>query len=71
MKLSGNDDKELFCDTVTERHIDWPKTEFGMTARKQCPVGSIGYAEWLCESDGQWESDGPDLSRCISAWSDG
>ncbi|VDO26570.1 unnamed protein product [Onchocerca flexuosa] len=71
VKLSENDGKQLFCDMITERDIDWPKTEFGMTARISCPIGSTGYAEWICGSDGLWKSDGPDLSRCVSTWSKG
>uniref|UniRef100_A0A915PG81 Uncharacterized protein n=1 Tax=Setaria digitata TaxID=48799 RepID=A0A915PG81_9BILA len=71
VKLLENDGKQLFCDTVTKRDIDWPKTECGMTARMSCPIGSTGYAEWICEPDGLWESDGPDLSRCVSTWSKG
>uniref|UniRef100_A0A0R3S2V2 Adhesion G protein-coupled receptor L3 n=1 Tax=Elaeophora elaphi TaxID=1147741 RepID=A0A0R3S2V2_9BILA len=70
LKLLGNDGKQ-FCDTIAERDIDWPKTEFGMIARMPCPIGSTGYAEWMCGSDGLWESDGPDLSRCVSTWSKG
>ncbi|VDK88116.1 unnamed protein product, partial [Onchocerca ochengi] len=71
MKLLENDAKQLFCDMTTERDIDWPKTEFGMTARMSCPIGSTGYAEWICGSDGLWKPDGPDLSRCVSSWSKG
>ncbi|CAG9536505.1 unnamed protein product [Cercopithifilaria johnstoni] len=71
MKLSSNDDKPLFCGMITERDIDWPQTEFGMIARVPCPIGSTGYAEWVCRLDGNWESDGPDLSRCVSTWSKG
>ncbi|EJW73917.1 hypothetical protein WUBG_15177, partial [Wuchereria bancrofti] len=69
VKLLDEDDKQLFCDMITERDIDWPQTEFGMMARVSCPIGSTGYAEWTCGSNGRWESDGPDLSRCISTWS--
>ncbi|KAL3993999.1 7 transmembrane receptor (Secretin family) protein [Acanthocheilonema viteae] len=71
IKLSDNDGKQLFCDAITERDIDWAQTEFGMIARVPCPIGSTGYAEWMCGSDGHWQSDGPDLSRCISTWSKG
>ncbi|EJD73850.1 depsiphilin, partial [Loa loa] len=71
MKLLDNDGKQLYCNMITKRDIDWPKTEFGMTARVPCPIGSTGYAEWICGSNGQWELDGPDLSRCISTWSKG
>ncbi|MCP9261441.1 Latrophilin-2 [Dirofilaria immitis] len=71
MNLLENDSEQLFCDKRTERDIDWPRTEYGMISRMPCPIGSTGYAEWICGSDGLWESDGPDLSRCVSTWSKG
>lgn len=56
---------------ITERDVDWPQTEVGIIARVPCPIGSTGYAEWICGSNGYWESDGPDLSHCVSTWSKG
>ncbi|VDK85632.1 unnamed protein product [Litomosoides sigmodontis] len=69
----NNDGKQSFCDMISERDIDWPQTEVGVIARVPCPIGSTGYAEWKCggEWNGFWESDGPDLSHCVSTWSKG
>ncbi|VDN02908.1 unnamed protein product [Thelazia callipaeda] len=62
---------ELFCAATVERDADWPRTRNGMTAHVPCPVGSTGHAEWVCDPFGRWDSEGPDLFRCVSTWSKG
>ncbi|MFH4973304.1 hypothetical protein AB6A40_000013 [Gnathostoma spinigerum] len=57
-----------YCAAKFHRDIEWPMTEAGRVARMSCPIGSDGHAEWDCDRTGNWSSGGPDLSRCISSW---
>ncbi|VDM47157.1 unnamed protein product [Toxocara canis] len=57
------------CQPVSYRDIEWPRTEAGKIARMGCPIGSDGHAEWKCEANGDWSTEGADLSRCVSSWS--
>ncbi|XP_060696054.1 adhesion G protein-coupled receptor L3 isoform X2 [Hemiscyllium ocellatum] len=57
------------CEATDKRDIYWPKTPPGETAKRQCPLGTIGIATYSCLSpEGLWDPLGPDLSNCSSPW---
>ncbi|XP_069776278.1 adhesion G protein-coupled receptor L3-like isoform X3 [Narcine bancroftii] len=57
------------CEATDKRDISWPKTQPGETAKRPCPLGTVGVAIYACLSpEGYWDPLGPDLSNCSSPW---
>nr|XP_006820674.1 PREDICTED: latrophilin-3-like [Saccoglossus kowalevskii] len=58
-----------YCESVSLGETTWPRTREGQTAAALCPEGKEGIVYWTCQDDPVgWDSEGPDYSRCISAW---
>ena len=59
---------EQTCKAIVNRGLEWPRTLTGTNAVQRCPFG--GRRSWKCNSSGEWEEIGPDLSKCQSKnWS--
>ncbi|XP_072904456.1 adhesion G protein-coupled receptor L3-like isoform X5 [Hemitrygon akajei] len=57
------------CEATDKRDISWPRTQPGETAKRPCPLGTVGVATYVCLSpEGYWDPLGPDLSNCSSPW---
>ncbi|XP_072114084.1 adhesion G protein-coupled receptor L3-like isoform X2 [Mobula birostris] len=57
------------CEATDKRDISWPRTQPGETAKRPCPLGTVGVATYACLSpEGYWDPLGPDLSNCSSPW---
>ncbi|XP_062905262.1 adhesion G protein-coupled receptor L3 isoform X3 [Mobula hypostoma] len=57
------------CEATDKRDISWPRTQPGETAKRPCPLGTVGVATYTCLSpEGYWDPLGPDLSNCSSPW---
>ncbi|XP_051875246.1 adhesion G protein-coupled receptor L3 isoform X1 [Pristis pectinata] len=57
------------CEATDRRDISWPRTQPGETAKRPCPLGTMGVAIYACLSpEGYWDPLGPDLSNCSSPW---
>lgn len=57
-----------YCRSKKSRDITWPGTPAGAKATMPCPNNTIGEAIWRCGFDGEWASESPDLSNCVSPW---
>ncbi len=56
------------CAPINERNLLWDWTESGREAIQPCPPGSSGFATWMCNPDGHWSSQYPNLGECQSHW---
>ncbi|XP_075677629.1 adhesion G protein-coupled receptor L3-like [Dermatophagoides pteronyssinus] len=60
----------IYCHELIDRYgFHWPSTNINQTARLPCPTNYKGTAEWLCDSNGQFVSNGPSI-HCYAEWID-
>ncbi len=63
-----DEDKEGYCHPETARNLFWDWTAPGKDSVQPCPPGTAGFASRRCQTDSNWSSQGPDLSKCQSLW---
>jgi len=57
------------CSPTFSRNLFWDRTQSGQFVSQSCPIGSKGFAKWLCSNDTglpQWIPTSADLSDCVS-----